>query len=544
MLLLVGLAVALIMPGATAETVQGFVTPPRFHVGAAAAVLDLPGVPVGEPLQVRALYVSDGGTADVVVSVPVRGWLAGYRDGARLGLTELRQQAAYQLATAFHPPVRPGLTGVVDGSGRLEDQAVTQGNIVVASVQCAACLDVSGREQPVDRLVLRAVYDQTLAVILAAGRNARAATLEWAVAEAASATASTVGLAGSDEGRAGDERLTVLRALDDDTGTTVGTIVSVPVAGVTVAGGPVSADHLGAAARELDARLGGITVPVPATLVDQVPLGRGGPDMQLLSGRHGARTAAAAAQALRNNARPVLDREVDASEVYQLVPGADLVAAGERSVLPPYLVGGAVGVWTTVLRIGEVAFVSQPGEALPHVTRALREGLVGAAVVGVVGAAQDDLGPIGGPGLEGARSAAGPTLAQQSVEAALLAAGRVGYATSAVPPVAAAAPDASRYAAAGVQVLGVPRAAGEEGAGVPVLVVWADARLGLERGAGTPRLLVDGREVVVTGTAGYGEAVLHGTGEHRLVALLPGTSASWRTCVRVLDPSTVVACAN
>ncbi len=61
-------------------------------------------------------------------------------------------------------------------------------------------------------------------------------------------------------------------------------------------------------------------------------------------------------------------------------------------MLPPYLAGNAIGTWVTAVRIGDAAWVSEPGEAFNEVSRAVRESVAGAREVHVVGVAQDQLG--------------------------------------------------------------------------------------------------------------------------------------------------------
>ena len=48
-------------------------------------------VRTGDDLDARALFVQGAGKSVVLASVPLEGWFAGYQQGARLGLTDLRQ---------------------------------------------------------------------------------------------------------------------------------------------------------------------------------------------------------------------------------------------------------------------------------------------------------------------------------------------------------------------------------------------------------------------------------------------------------------------
>src|SRR3954463_11674476 len=70
----------------------------------------------------------------------------------------------------------------------------------------------------------------------------------------------------------------------------------------------------------------------------------------------------------------------------------DVACTIDRAVTPPYAVGPAIGSWVTAFRIGDVAYVSEPGEGFPEVSKAIRDSIQGASAVHVVGMAQDQLG--------------------------------------------------------------------------------------------------------------------------------------------------------
>jgi hypothetical protein len=75
---------------------------------------------------------------------------------------------------------------------------------------------------------------------------------------------------------------------------------------------------------------------------------------------------------------------------FACVPG--VACTIDRSIAPPYAVGGALGSWVTGFRIGDLVYMSEPGEAFPEVSRAIRQSIHGASAVHVVGMAQDQLG--------------------------------------------------------------------------------------------------------------------------------------------------------
>ncbi|MEA2516263.1 MAG: hypothetical protein QOG16_101, partial [Actinomycetota bacterium] len=164
------------------------------------------------------------------------------------------------------------------------------------------------------------------------------------------------------------------------------------------------------------------------------------------------------------DAQPVTSGELAASEQHIIVPGSNPLllalvmgnAAGpqctdnpaqsictiDRSFEPPYQYGGALGSWVNVFRIGDIAYVTEPGEAFPEVTQALRDGIDAPGGVRVIGMAQDQLGyyfpPEDAPFAEGLVAQI-PTsgdhliynsslaLADMTVDASVLAARAVGF---------------------------------------------------------------------------------------------------------------------
>jgi hypothetical protein len=170
----------------------------------------------------------------------------------------------------------------------------------------------------------------------------------------------------------------------------------------------MSADHIAVERDELGSRLGGTAVVAMGTLGRQesiVQVGR-----FPYSHDVGMTITDEVLRALRG-ARPITSNTVRSAEQYLLAPvtnpalGAlvygnlatfacvpDVACTADRSVTPPYAVGAALGTWVTGFRIGDVAYLSEPGEAFPEVSRAIRQAISGADAVHVVGMAQDQLG--------------------------------------------------------------------------------------------------------------------------------------------------------
>jgi hypothetical protein len=215
-------------------------------------------------------------------------------------------------------------------------------------------------------------------------------------------------------------------------------------------------------------------------------------------------------------------------------------------------------VWFTTLRIGDIAVASEPGEAFPHVTQAIREVLSGAAATFVVGNAQDQLGYYyeawAYPGTfyysaDHYLYNVGPTLAQQNIQAQLVNGQSLGFAVNpAVSSLTGAAEnDYTRYfTQAGVQVWAYPHgqrdvlARGTTSFTLPIGVYFNAARgadsgfPGAEVPTGAPVVTFDGKPVHVTSRKTQFAFVKVGClGDHVLTATLPGTKQSWRAVVHV-----------
>jgi hypothetical protein len=170
----------------------------------------------------------------------------------------------------------------------------------------------------------------------------------------------------------------------------------------------MGADHIGVARDDLGRLLGGTAVVAMGTLGRQesiVQVGRFpySHDVgmtvtdEVLRAIHTARpiTSTRLANAEDYLLAPVTNPALGAlvygnAATFACVPG--VACTIDRSVTPPYAAGGALGTWVTGFRIGNVAYISEPGEAFPEVSRAIRQAIHGADAVRVVGMAQDQLG--------------------------------------------------------------------------------------------------------------------------------------------------------
>lgn len=588
------------------------------HVGGYGDCRGCPTTDVraGDAFAVRAMYVSNGTSAVVLVSAPFEGWFAGYQQEYdaqgtqvdRLGITSLRQDAAAQLSH--------------------DDLAVTSADVLVSTIHCHACPTLIGVWGPTNVDYLRFVYRQTLDAIAAAQAAAAPARLRWATADLGYVNDVTVGQANANEGWPVDGQLSILQAVAVHSGhghgppsgvpaqpagdgDVVATYVNVPVHG-NIVWGPglheMNDEHFGAAAQWLEAHAGGVAVVAAGTLGDQTsPMqgdssrlkndprpsadGAGYPRAYDDIDRLGALTGSTVVEALAEHGHVVQSSEVGGAESYQLVPVNNPVILGlfyghalpdipmvthdgavagsqtaDRAILPPYMAGDAIGVWFTVLRIGDVAVVSEPGEAFPHVSFAIREAITGADAVFTVGNAQDQLGYYyeewAYPGTlyysaDHYLYNIGPTLAQQNIVAATVDAQALGFdvAPTATSMTSAAGNDYTRIALrAGIQVWGYPQGmhdvlptSTDQGITIPLGVYSNHARgsevgvPGAEVDSAAPVVTVDGVVVsgVTTSRVQFVPVTFPCPGTYLVSATLPGTSASWSSYVHVYAPDRV-----
>ena len=615
-----GDAGAIFLVGAATRNVSPVGPSQATHVGGYGDCRDCPttAVRAGDAFAVRAMYVSNGKSAVVLVSAPFEGWFAGYQQEYdatgkqvdRLGITSLRADAAARLS-------HDGL-------------AVTSADVLVSTIHCHACPTLIGVWGPTNVDYLRFVYQQTLDAIAAAQAAAVPAHLRWATADFGYVNDVTVGQANANEGWPVDGRLSILQATavaigqskapverggpsDRGDGDVVATYVDVPVHG-NIVWGPglheMNDEHFGAAAQWLEAHVGGVAVVAAGTLGDQTspmqgddtrlkddprpaPDAYGYPRAYDDVDRLGALTGSTALEALTQHGHVVQSDEVGGAESYQLVPVNNPVILGlfyghalpndipmvthdgsvagqqtaDRGILPPYMVGDAIGVWFTVLRIGGVAVVSEPGEAFPHVSFAIRDAITGADAVFTVGNAQDQLGYYYEEwaypetfyySADHYLYNVGPTLAQQNILAATLDAQSLGFAVAPTTTsmTSAADNDYTRIALkAGIQVWGFPQgmhdvlafSSSDHGITIPLGVFTNHARgsevgvPGAEVDTGAPVVTVDGLPLngLTTSRVQFVPVTFQCPGTYLVAATLPGTTASWSTYVHVYSSGIV-----
>jgi len=323
--------------------------------------------------------------------------------------------------------------------------------------------------------------------------------------------------------------------------------------------------------------------------------------------RLGALTGSTAAEALAHHAHVVTDPTLDAAEQVQpmqitgpialallygntiaSVPGIGPPLAGalpaqaaDRSHLPPYTVAAqapTLGVWFTTLRIGDIAVASEPGEAFPHISFAIRnQSLKGAAAVFTPGNAQDQLGYYFEPyafvpsvyySADHYIFNIGFTLSTQNIEANYLNGQKLGFSGQLATDqyTDAASNDYLRYfLKGGVQAMAFPQGAAEQlqagpGFTLPIGIHFNHARgsenqclpqVGILCSPGVPTaevntgpalVKIDGHTIDYKVTDNGGSYALVNfpcPGDYTMTATLPGTQAHWKDVIHVYSASMV-----
>jgi hypothetical protein len=408
------IALFLVVLGAIPATVAGAADshssgkPAIFHVGTAVeditpppdhpqylggfGQMDAPTNKVHDPLQVRAFAISNGTKLIEFAIVDTQGWFAGYQEGP-YGVTDARQEAAAYLSKHGFP-------------------GTTQADMIVSSTHSHAAPTLMGIWGPVDVPYLRHVHDQAVKALEEAAAHLHPAELWTASADSSAIDGTNVSQTDIYDGYDVDPDTPILWARDPRTHKTVGLYVNVPVHADVACGScdnAMGADHIGVTRDALGRMLGGTAVVAMGTLGRQesiVQVGRWDYSHEV-----GMTVTDEVLGALKN-ARPITSSTLRSAEEYILVPLTNPLLAGlsyvnlvapytcvpevactiDRSLDPPYVVGPAVGSWVTGFRIGDVAYLSEPGEAFPEVSKAIRDGIDGASAVHLVGMAQDQIG--------------------------------------------------------------------------------------------------------------------------------------------------------
>jgi hypothetical protein len=397
--------------------------------------MDTPTADVHDPLQARAFFVAHGSHAVGFVAVDTQGWFAGYQEGP-YGARDAAKEAARWL--------------------RGHGYDAHAGNLLFSSSHSHAAPTIMGIWGPTDPDYLKQVHDGAVEALEAAASNTHDAEL-W-TANGSIDTLIAQNVEGTDhfDGWGVDDQTPVLWARKPATGATLGLYANVPVHPDQFRGSKyrqMSADYPGYVRKALDEELGGTAVIAEGTLGRQEAMG--GRDDYSEVERQGAFITNAIERALAH-AKPITDSNLAGAETYLTVPAHNAALLAllylntqgfqcseelgactiDRSIEPPYLAGNVIGTWVTTVRIGNDVWFTEPGEAFPEVSTAIRDSIQGAGDVNVVGMSQDQLGyfypPEDYPASEVNPSEfiiynVGPALADQTVDAAAVNANRIGF---------------------------------------------------------------------------------------------------------------------
>lgn len=381
--------------GAAAVEINPTVT--TYAGGFAASPPITPGHVVGPALSVRALYVSNGHSAIELAVVDSQAEFAAYQEGSQYGITAARDTAAQAIDAAHDGP------------------AVGPQDIIVQATHSHSAPTLEGLWGPVPIAYLQQVTEAERTALVQAAARAQPAVLRFGTADASSLDNVVTAQYDSFPGWADDPLLSVLWATSAQTGATIATYATVPAHPDVVCGqclGELTADYDGLVRTELQQQLGGISLVGPGTLGrEETPVQATG-----ISEDHLLATQIAnLVDGALSTAKPIRSDIVGGTEQMIDIAGTGALllslveanhlpvaqkqqlesATGEypidRADTPPYETGAVIGTWVTALRLGNIAYLSMPGEPFPEIRESLASATKGATVV-ALSKGQDDLG--------------------------------------------------------------------------------------------------------------------------------------------------------
>jgi len=421
-----------------------------------------------DPLQVRAFVVTRGQKAVAFVSVDSTGWYADYQGAeAGLGTVGAREQAAQALvARGFN---------------------VDRTAVMVSTTHVHAAPTITGiwgtsTATPEGKAYLKRVHDAVVTAVDNAAANLRVSEL-WAVNGNIRSFIWQNGQGTNHpDGFAVDEQMPVLWARNPITGATNALYVNVPNHPDQFRGSKqmqFSADFPGYVRAKLDAAIGGTAVIAAGTLGRQEP--PGSIDDYSEVERQGEYVTNAITLALAD-AKPLTSDVLGSTETYinNIADNAGLLQLMQlnalygpacyggnctipRSVTNPWFTTGSpnlIGTWVSAIRIGGLLYVANPSEAFPEVNDAVRNAVLNAQSVNVVGLAGDFLGynwvreqytDVEFGSSDFTRYNLGPDLAQNQANANYANAARLGFATTPAPLPVTAVKDNSIVNLPGIQ---------------------------------------------------------------------------------------------
>lgn len=356
--------------------------------------LSPPITKVRDPLQVRAFYVSNGRRAIAFAVIDAQGYFSGYEEGPDFGALADRVDAAR----------------AASGAGGV---SMNQADLIVQATHTHAGATLEGIWGQVPVPYLRLVHNQLVAAVAAAARSARPAHLQFA-------TIGDPNIAGTNinqdnyQGWVNDTQISVLRAVGIH-GAPIGMFANIPTHGAHICGqclGFLSADYFGAVRAALDRLLGGVSVVGPASLGRlESPVETTGPtNMEWISGVIANDVLEALGRARWITSSTLATRESmlhipatngallalnDAWALHDAQKQQEASLTGiypiDRADRPPFRIGNVLGTWLTAFRLGDLAFLSMPGEPFPEVRLAIAHATSARTVV-ALSKGQDDFG--------------------------------------------------------------------------------------------------------------------------------------------------------
>ncbi|MGN6474051.1 MAG: hypothetical protein ACTHK4_10455 [Mycobacteriales bacterium] len=387
-------------------------TPPVFEVGAAVVGTDpkvtvysggfgasppiKPGSVIGPGFSVRALYISNGRQAVELALVDAQAEFAAYQEGPQYGITAARTAAAAAI------------------NAQTDGPRMAASDIIVQATHSHSAPTLEGLWGPVPIAYLAAVTNAERTALVEAAARARPAVLRFGTADASALDLVEAAQYDGFPGWADDPLLTVLQAVSPTTGATIATYATVPAHGDIVNGARIrhlTTDYFGLVHQALQRQLGGISIVGPGTLGrEETPVQATDiPEDHVFA----ANVLTLVDRALVS-ARPVMSDRIASAQRMVQIPGTGaallaLVTANhlpvqqkqqvqnaleypiDRRDTPPYQTGAAVGTWLTALRVGNIAYLSMPGEPFPEVRHTFEIAASSATVV-ALSKGQDDLG--------------------------------------------------------------------------------------------------------------------------------------------------------
>jgi PKD repeat protein len=457
MLTAAAICAGLLACAGTAAAKQHKPEPAVFDVGAASVNIN-PDTPqyisgygykggpttnVHDPLEVRAFVVSNGTDASAFVVADLTGWFSAYQGNLEpYGTTHVREAAAAELETA-------GLT-----AGR--------GSVIVSSTHTHSAPTTTGIWGKTDRAYMQKLRNAAVKAVHDAAADMKPSEIWTANGSIRSFVWENGQGTNHPDGFSVDTQLPIMWARDPESGATNALYANVPNHPDQFNGADnvqFSADWPGYARSALDELNGGTSVIAAGTLGRQEPPGDVDEYSEVIPQGEFVVNAIQGAMA---HATPLTDDTVAGTESYMDTPAdnANLLqgialwgpTAGAcidsaklctipRANVAPYFNQSTkhIGTYLPSVRIGDLLYSTNPGEAFPEVNAAISDSVTDARSTNVVGMAGDMLGyyyqrgdytaqQFGGSDF--ARFNVGPNLAQDNANLATANAAALGFATT------------------------------------------------------------------------------------------------------------------